>query len=45
MDLAGVDTELAGQFANPPLIAAKATFALNVALCFCRDCFTDCSCF
>src|SRR4051812_6863542 len=22
-----------------PLIAAKATFALNVALCFCRDCF------
>jgi hypothetical protein len=37
MDLAG--TELAGQFANPPLSAAKATFALNVALCFCRDCF------
>ena len=28
-----------------PLSAAKATFALNVALCFCRDCFTDCSCF
>jgi hypothetical protein len=28
-----------------PLMAAKATFALNVALCFCRDCFTDCSCF
>src|SRR3954454_12324731 len=22
-----------------PLSAAKATFALNVALCFCRDCF------
>ena len=32
-----MDAKLAGQFANPPLIAA--TFALNVALCFCRDCF------
>src|SRR4051794_20261694 len=28
-----------------PLSAAKATFALKAALCFCRDCFTDCSCF
>src|SRR5215217_5827162 len=28
-----------------PLIAAKATFALNVALCFWRDCFIHCSCF
>jgi hypothetical protein len=45
MDLAGMDAILAGQFANPPLIAAKATFALKAALCFCRDCFTDCSCF
>src|SRR3954463_8588434 len=39
MDLAGMDAILAGQFANPPLIAAKATFALKAALCFCRDCF------